>query len=388
MEDFNFKNSTKIIFGKDNHNEVGKYIKSYGKKILIHYEGEGELIKKLLIYEKVVNSLKKNNIEFIELGGVIPNPRLSLVYEGINICKKNNIEFILAIGGGSVIDSAKAISLGTVYDGDVWDFFTNKNEPKDSLGIGVILTIPGSGSEMSESSIISNEDLKMKCVCDSEKNFPIFSMLDPQVCFTIPKYLMACGVADIMSHIMERYFSPSKDTQLSDALLESAMKIVIEFGPKILENSKDYNYCAQIMWASTIAHNGMIAAGKIADWSSHRIEHEISAIYDLTHGAGMAIVFPAWMRYVKDENTDIFTKFAKNIFKIEDENKNEVILKGILKLEEFFISLGLQTRLSNFNIDNKNFDIMAEKALGENETLGKLKKLKKQDIINILNNCI
>lgn len=388
MENFNFKNSTKIIFGKDTHNEVGKYIKAYGKKILLHYEGEGELIKKLLIYEKVVNSLKESNIEFIELGGVVPNPRLSLVYEGVNICKKNNIEFILAIGGGSVIDSAKAISLGSVYDGDVWDFFTNKSEPKDSLGVGVILTIPGSGSEMSESSIISNESLQMKCVCDSEKNFPFFSILDPQVCFTIPKYLMACGIADIMSHIMERYFSLSKDTELSDALLESAMKTVIEFGPKILENSKDYNCCAQVMWASTIAHNGMIAAGKTADWASHRIEHEISAIYDLTHGAGMAIVFPAWMDYVKEENPDIFIKFAKNIFNIKEEDKNKLILKGIIKLEDFFISLGLQTKLSNFDIDNKKFGIMAEKALGESETLGKLKKLKKQDIINILNNCI
>ena len=249
MENFNFKSSTRLIFGKDAHEEAGKYVKAYSKKVLLHYEGDGSLIKKLGIYDKVVKSLEENGIEYVTFGGVVPNPRLSLVYEGIEICRKSNIDFILAVGGGSVIDSAKAISLGAVYEGDVWDFFTGKNEPVNSLNVGVVLTIPGSGSEMSESSIISDEKTSMKCVCDTEKNFPVFSILDPQVCFTIPSYLMGCGVTDIMSHLMERYFSRTADTQLSDALLEAAMRTVVEFGPKIMKEPKNYNNCAQIMWA-------------------------------------------------------------------------------------------------------------------------------------------
>lgn len=385
MENFNFKNSTRLVFGKDTHAETGNYVKPYSNKILVHYEGDGSLIKQLGIYDKVINSLEKNGIEYITLGGVVPNPRLSLVYEGIKICKENNINFVLAIGGGSVIDSAKAIALGTVYEGDVWDFFTGKNEPKSSLNVGVVLTIPGSGSEMSESSIISNEELSLKCVCDTEHNFPVFSILDPQVCFTIPPYLMACGVTDIMSHLMERYFSQAKHTELSDALMEAAMRTVVEFGPKIMSEPKEYNNCAQIMWSATVAHNGMIACGRIADWSSHRIEHELSAIYNITHGAGMAIVFPAWMKYVKDENLDVFVNFATKVFGVENNgNKEEIANKGIEKLENFFKNLGLKTKLSDVNIGEENFEIMAQKALAGNDTLGRFKKLNKEDIVNIL----
>lgn len=385
MENFNFKSPTRVIFGKDTHEETGKYIKEFSKKILVLYEGEAELIKKLGIYDKVVKSLEENGIEYLTLGGVVPNPRLSLVYKGIDICKENGIDFILAIGGGSVIDSAKAIGLGTAYDGDVWDFFTGKNTPVKSMNVGVVLTIPGSGSEMSESSIISNEELSMKCVCDTEVNCPVFSILDPQVCFTIPSHLMACGVTDIMSHLMERYFSQAKDTQLSDALLEAAMRTVVEFGPKIMAEPKDYNNAAQIMWSATVAHNGMIACGRIADWSSHRIEHEISAIYDITHGAGMAIVFPAWMKYVKDANIDVFVNFATKVFGVEEKgNKEEIALEGIKRLEEFFKSLGLKTTLKESGINDEHFEEMAQKALGGSETLGRFKKLTKEDIVSIL----
>lgn len=385
MENFNFKSPTRVIFGKDTHEETGKYIKEFSKKILVLYEGEAELIKKLGIYDKVVKSLEENGIEYLTLGGVVPNPRLSLVYKGIDICKENGIDFILAIGGGSVIDSAKAIALGTAYDGDVWDFFTGKNTPVKSMNVGVVLTIPGSGSEMSESSIISNEELSMKCVCDTEVNFPVFSILDPQVCFTIPSHLMACGVTDIMSHLMERYFSQAKDTQLSDALLEAAMRTVVEFGPKIMAEPKNYNNAAQIMWSATVAHNGMIACGRIADWSSHRIEHEISAIYDITHGAGMAIVFPAWMKYVKDANIDVFVNFATKVFGVEEKgNKEEIALEGIKRLEEFFKSLGLKTTLKESGINDEHFEEMAQKALGGSETLGRFKKLTKEDIVSIL----
>lgn len=378
MEKFNFINPTRIVFGKDTHMDVGNLVSKYSKKILLHFEGDGKLIKDLGIYTRVKDSLKKEQIEVIELGGVVPNPKLSLVKEGISICKEKGINFILAVGGGSVIDSSKAIALGSVYEGDVWDFFTGKAVPKDSLGVGVVLTIPGSGSEMSESSIITDELNKLKCVCDTEKNFPKFSILDPKVCFSIPDSLMGAGVADILSHLMERYFSQSVHTELSDSLLEAAMRTVVKFGLKIIKNRQDYNNCAQIMWAATIAHNGMIACGRISDWSSHRIEHEISGIYDITHGAGMAIIFPAWLDYVKNENLEVMNRFSKEVFAVE------TISEGIKELKNFFKELGLKEKLLDFKITNDKFEIMAEKALAGSKTLGQFKKLSKEDLINIM----
>ena len=382
MDNFNYKNDTKIIFGKDNYSEIGKNIKIFSKrtpKILLHYETDGELIKKLGIYEKVISSLKEFDIEFIELGGVVPNPRLSLVYEGIKICKEENITFILAVGGASVIDSAKAISLGAVDNGDIWDFFTGKRIPQDTLGIGVVLTIPGAGSEMSESSIITDENKKQKAVCDTEVNFPKFAILNPEVCYTIPDRLMAAGIIDILSHLMERYFTKSVDTDLSDSLIEATMKTVVKYGPLLMKDRKNYNYCSQIMWAATTAHNGMIACGRVADWASHRIEHEISGIYDLTHGIGMAIIFPAWMEYTKNVRPQLFEKFFKEVFNVTN------IDEGINKLKEFFKSLGVNLKLSDYRITDEYFSLMAEKALGNSETLGRFMQLNKQDIINILN---
>ena len=381
MENFNFKNSTRIIFGKFNYNEILRNIKFYfreNSKVLLHYENQGEIIKKIGIYEKIISLLKENNIDFIELGGVVPNPKLSLVYKGIDICKKENVSFILAIGGASVIDSAKAISLGAVYDGDVWDFFCEKNKPISTLGVGTILTIPGSGSEMSESIIITNETNYEKAVCDSEINFPKFSVLNPEVCYTVPNKLMAAGIVDILSHLMERYFTKSTDTELSDSLIEAAMRTVIKYGPLLLKDRNNYNYCSQIMWAATIAHNGMISCGRIADWASHRIEHEISAIYDLTHGIGMAIIFPAWIEYVKNTNLNIFKKFFQNIFDISD------IEEGIKVLKSFFKELDLKIKLSDYGITDENFSLMAEKALKDSISIGKFVNLDKKDIINIL----
>lgn len=373
MESFNFKSPTRIIFGKDSFKSVGKYIKPYSSKILLHYEGE--LIKKLGIYDTVVESLKENNIDFIELPGVVPNPRLSLVERGIDLCIDNDIDFILAVGGGSVIDSSKAIALGTPYIGDVWNFFTGKDKPTTSLKVGVVLTIPGAGSEMSESSIITREEDLTKAVCDTEFNIPEFAILDPQVCFSIPQKLMCCGVVDILSHLMERYFSPTENVELSDSLIEAAMRTIIKFGPKYLENPKDYNTCAEIMWTATVAHNGMIACGRVADWSSHRIKHEISAIYDLNHGAGMAVIFPAWLKYVKQFNPKKIESFSKNIFNCEN---------GIEALEIFLKSLGLATTLKELNIPDEHFEFMAKKALGDRKTMGNYVKLNAKDIVNIL----
>ncbi|WP_066501503.1 iron-containing alcohol dehydrogenase [Abyssisolibacter fermentans] len=383
MENFIFKSGTKIIFGKGGENTVGEHVVKHSHKVLIHYGGD--YLKKFGILDRVTESLKKNGVEYVILDGVVPNPRLSLVYEGIKICKQENIDFILAIGGGSAIDSSKAIALGAVYEGDVWDFYSGKATPKKALKVGTVLTIPGSGSEMSESSIITNEDKNLKCGIDNELIVPEFSILNPEMCYTIPPYLMSCGIADILSHLFERYFTTTKSSVLSDHLLEGAMKAVLEVGPLMKKDPKNYDYCSEIMWLATVSHNGMLDAGRVSDWASHRIEHEISAIYDITHGGGMAIVFPAWMKYVKDENMKRFVQLATRVFGVTDDtDKEKVIEKGINCLEEFFKSLGLKTTLTEANVPIDRFEEMASKAVGDADHIGRFKQLKIEDIVEIL----
>lgn len=383
MENFVFKSGTRIIFGKDAENSVGEHIAKYSHKVLIHYGGD--YLKEFGILDRIIKSLEKNGIEYVVLDGVVPNPRLSLVYKGINICKEENIDFVLAIGGGSAIDSSKAIALGTKYDGDVWDFYSGKATPKAALKVGTVLTIPGSGSEMSESSIITNEEKNLKCGIDCELIVPEFSILNPEMCYTIPPYLMSCGIADILSHLFERYFTTTKSSILSDHLLEGAMKAVLEVGPNIKKDPKNYDYCSEIMWLATVSHNGMLDAGRVSDWGSHRIEHEISALYDITHGAGMAIVFPAWMKYVKNENMKRFEQLATRVFGVPNgEDKQAVVDSGIARLEEFSKSLGLKTTLTEAGVPVDRFEEMAVKAIGDSEFVGRFKQLKKDDIVEIL----
>lgn len=383
MEDFTFKSATRIIFGKGAENTVGDYVSKYSKKVLVHYGGD--YLKEFGILDRILKSLEKNGIEYVVLDGVVPNPRLSLVYKGIEICKREKIDFVLAIGGGSAIDSSKAIALGTKYDGDVWDFYCGKATPKEALKVGTVLTIPGSGSEMSESSIITNEEENSKRGIDCELIVPEFSILNPEMCYTIPPYLMSCGIADILSHQLERYFTPTKSSILSDYLLEGAMKAILDVAPRMMEDPKNYDNCAEIMWLATVSHNGMLDAGRISDWGSHRIEHEISALYDITHGAGMAIVFPAWMKYVKNENIHRFVQLATRVFWVPMEKDKETVAnKGIACLEEFFKSLGLSTKLSEAKIPTDKFNEMAEKAVGNEGYVGKFKKINKDDIVKIL----
>lgn len=384
MEDFNFKSGTQIIFGKDTENDIGKYVSKYSKKILIHYGGN--YLNELGIIDRVTTSLKNYNVEYVILDGVVPNPRLSLVNEGINLCRKEKIDFILAIGGGSSIDSAKAISMGVKYKGDVWDFYTGDSILTEALKVGVILTIPGSGSEMSMSSIITNENEKLKYGVDSELIVPEFSILNPEMCYTIPPYLIACGIADILSHLFERYFTPTQNVILSDRILEGAMKSILEIGPKLMEDPKNYDYCAEFMWMASIAHNGMLDAGRVSDWASHRIEHEISALYDITHGAGMAIIFPAWMKYTKEIDINRFNQLAVNVFNISENtsDKDRLANEGIKCVENFFEKLGLKIKLTDAGIPLNKFEEMAAKALGFNHSIGNFKKLNKEDIVKIL----
>lgn len=382
MIDFNFMNSTKIIFGKDKEQTVGAETKQYSNKVLLHYGGGS--IKRTGLYDKVIKSLKEQNIEIFELGGVKPNPRISLVREGIEICKKNSIGFILAVGGGSVIDSAKAIGIGVEYEGDVWDFYDTKADPKTMLPLGVILTIPAAGSETSGSSVITNEELQLKRGCGGDCMRPEFSILNPELTFTLPDYQTACGAADMLAHVMERYFTQVSNVELTDRLCEATMKTIMSQAVKLVDNPDNYAARAEIMWCGTIAHNDVLGTGRIGDWSSHGIEHEMSAMTDIAHGAGLAIVFPAWMKYVYNDNQGKFLQFATRVFNIDEnhENPEDTIFKGIAALENFFETMKLPTRLSDVDFDVSLIPEMAKKATFSG-SIGNFKKLSADDIEKI-----
>lgn len=382
MENFVWYNPTKIIFGKDEHKNVGQVTAQYSKKVLLHYGGKS--VKATGTYDVVVASLREAGIDFVELGGVQPNPRLSLVYEGIELCKKENIDFILAVGGGSVIDSAKAIAMGVCYDGDVWDLYSKGVEPQKLLDIGVILTIPAAGSESSDGSVITKEETQEKRSCCSPLLYPKFAILNPELCYTLPENQIRAGGTDILAHVMERYFSPNGNTDLSDRLCEATMQSLIHNLPKVLENKTNYDAWAEVMWTGNVAHNGLLGRGRQEDWSSHAIEHELSAIYDIAHGAGLAIIFPAWMKNVYKEHPQRFVQFAQRVFGIEiaGKEKDAICQEAILALEEFLHQIGLPTRLSEIGIDDTNFELMAQKACG-GSLMGSLKKLSKEDIVTI-----
>ncbi|WP_273127789.1 iron-containing alcohol dehydrogenase [Bacillus weihaiensis] len=382
MQNFTFSNKTKIIFGQDTEKTVGQESVVFGKKLLLHYGGGS--IKESGLYDSVIQSLKEQNIEIFELGGVKPNPRLSLVREGISLCKEQDIEFILAVGGGSVIDSAKAIAAGVNYDGDVWDFFTGKASVTDCLPIGVVVTIPAAGSESSTGTVITNEDGWYKRATGHLAMRPQFAVLNPVLTYTLPSYQTACGVTDMMAHILERYFTNVKNVELTDRLSEATLKTIINNAHKALEEPTNYDARAEIMWSGTIAHNDLLDTGRIGDWASHNIEHELSGIYDLAHGAGLAIIFPAWMKYVYKQDVNRFVQFANRVWDVEiDLNDLErTALAGIHKMEEFFKSIGMPTTLQEVDIDETHFKEMATKAT-ERGPLGSFVKLSAEDIYEI-----
>lgn len=382
MLNFKFQNKTKIIFGKDMESNVGKELKSFGKKVLLHYGGGS--IKKYGLYDKIIANLKEHDIEFIELGGVEPNPKLSLVREGIELCKKEKIDSILAIGGGSVIDSAKAIGVGAKYDGDVWDFFLGKAGVKDTLPMGVVLTIPAAGSEASGGSVITNEEGQYKKAFGSPLIRPVFAILNPEITYTLPKYQTAAGVVDMLAHTMERYFTNETHVDLTDRLCEATMQSIVHNGRLVIENPNDYNPRAEIMWASTVAHNDFIGTGRLGDWASHNIEHELSGIYDITHGAGLAIIFPAWMKYVYKHDLARFVQFATRVWDVDKNfgTDEEIILEGVRRMEVFFKDIEMPVTLADANLPTDRFEEMAIKAT-EFGAQGNFVKLEKDDVLKI-----
>jgi alcohol dehydrogenase YqhD (iron-dependent ADH family) len=361
MDDFVFQNTTKIIFGRGAEAKVGAEAKAFASKVLLVYGGGS--VKKTGLFDRITASLKEAGLSFVELGGVAPNPRLSLVREGIILCRKEKAGLVLAIGGGSAIDSAKAIAMGVPHSGDVWDFFAGKAELKEALPVGTVLTIPAAGSEASTASVIMNEEGMLKRGFNSPIIYPRFSILNPELAFTLPKAQVANGVADIMSHLFERYFTNSRPVELTDRLIEATLRTVIEAAPRALRKADDYDAWAEIMWSGTIAHNNLLNTGRVGDWGSHDLEHELSAAYDIAHGAGLAIVFPAWMKYVYKHDIARFAQIAVRVWGIDQDffDPERTALAGISRLESFWSSLGLAVRLSGLGIGTERLSEMADK---------------------------
>lgn len=382
MNSFNFFNPTKIIFGENAINNLANEIKNY-KNILFTYGGGS--IKKNGIYNKVIQILKNENKNVIELDGIMPNPRKEKVYEGIELCKNNNIDFILAVGGGSVIDCSKAIAIGTKTDKDFWQtFYIDWEECTDAIPLGTILTLSATGTEMDSGSVITDWENHIKTHYDSEHMFPKFSILDPSYTYTLPKEQTIYGSIDILAHVFEQYFSMPDESNLSDNLAEAIIRTVIDNLEIAIENPNNYNARANLMWCSTMALNGIIGLGKEQDWNSHQIEHALSGIYDIAHGAGLAIVFPNWMKYVYKNSINKFKKYAVNIWNVDTKNKTdeEIALEGINKTKEYFSKVGAPVTLSEVNIPESDIDKIVETVILTGE--GSYLKINKEDIKNIL----
>ncbi|MBO6129959.1 MAG: iron-containing alcohol dehydrogenase [Pseudobutyrivibrio sp.] len=351
MENFTFYSPTFFSFGKGMENEAGKLAKRFGAtKILVHYGG-GSVVRSGLL-DRVKKSLDAEKLPYIELGGVQPNPRSGLVYQGIDLCKKENIDFVLAVGGGSVIDSAKAIAAGTCYDGDFWDFYSGKYI-EEAIPVGTILTIAAAGSEGSPDSVITNEDGMYKRGATGDAIRPKFSILNPELTQTLPPYQTACGITDIMAHLYERYLTNTKEVEVTDRLIEALLLTMIHEGPRVIEDPNNYEARANIMWAGMMAHNNSVGVGRSQDWNSHDIEHELSAKYDCAHGAGLAVTLPAVFTYVMKHDVMRFAKVATRVWGCQmDFDNPEVTAKaGIEALRSFYISIGMP----------KNFDELGAK---------------------------
>lgn len=379
MINFSLQLKTRMYFGKGCIENLENEVSAYNKILLVYGGGS---IKENGIYQDVVDRLAEKKVEIFELDGIKPNPSVESVREGIKICKDNDIPFILAVGGGSVIDAAKAMAAGIKYNGDIWDLYLDDSKVKEALPIGVILTLSATGSETNGNSVVTNEKTRQKLAIHNDCLRAQFAILDPSYTFTLPAVQTAAGISDIMAHVFEQYFSPTKDAFLTDKISESILKTCIKFGPVLLKEPENYEARAEIMWASTIALNGLISAGKISDWATHVMEHEVSAFYDLNHGIGLAILFPNWMKYVADdERLWKFREYGVNVWDLDPTlSDKELAELSIQKTKDFFKSLNLPTTLAEVNIDKTYLEDMAENLSVRCGTLGNFKVLGKKDI--------
>ena len=388
MYNFNYYTPTKVVFGKNTEDQCGELVKEQGcKKVLIHY-GSGSVRRSGLL-DKVKASLDDAEIDYTELGGAVPNPRLSLVYEGIELAKKEGVDFILAVGGGSAIDSAKAIGYGVANEGDVWDFYDRKRQAAGCLPIGVVLTIAATGSEMSNSSVITKEEGWVKRGYSSDYGRPRFAIMNPELTMTLPDYQTACGCTDILMHTMERYFTNGGNMEITDSIAEGLMRTVIENARILVRDPKNYDARAEVMWAGSLSHNGLTGCGVVVggDFASHALEHEIGGIYDVAHGAGLAAIWGSWARYVYKDCLPRFEKFAMNVMQVDPEGTaDDVALRGIEAMEDFYREIKMPTSIHELGIDpgDDELKLMAHKcSIGCKGSKGSAKVLYEEDMYEI-----
>ena len=384
MRDFEFYNPTRIIFGQNSESNLLYELRKYGKRILMVYGGGS--IKKSGLYEVVSQQIREANALCFELAGVQPNPRLSLVRRGIELSKRNNVDFILAVGGGSVIDTAKAIAAGIMYDGDISELLLSGAVATKALPIGVVLTIPAAGSESSSGTVITDDEKTgLKRSFGGEVLIPKFAIMNPIRTYSLPSYQTACGCSDIIAHLFERYFTNVKDVELTDRLIEACIKTILNNALKAIRYPNDYAARSEIMWTGTIAHNNLLNTGRIGDWASHNIEHELSSFNDVAHGAGLAIIFPAWMRFTYEKDMDRFVQLAVRVFDIDptDKPKEQIINELFDKLEDFYKSIGLPIRLREINIKEHDLPELARKAMVGRNCVGQFVQLQEKQILEI-----
>ena len=389
LKDFNFYAPTRVVFGRDAETKIGQLVKACGaSKVLIHYGGGSAERSGLL--SVVRQQLSDAGISFVELGGVVPNPLLSKVEEGIALCRQENVDFILAVGGGSVIDSSKAIGYGVPYDGDVWDFWCGK-APEKCLPIGAVLTIPAAGSEMSSSCVITKDEGLLKRGVNSDLCRCKFAVMNPERTYTLPPYQTAAGATDIMMHTMERYFSKYEDMTLTDAIAEALLRTVKDAALVVMQHPEDYRHRAQIMWAGSLAHNDLTECGTEKDFATHKMEHELSALFGVTHGAGLAALWPSWARYVKGKHLNRFVQFAVNVMGVENDfsHPDETAEKGIVAIEDFYRKIGMPTNIHELlgrEITADEIEVLVDKcSRGGTITLGAMEVIDANDMRNIYN---
>lgn len=387
LNNFEFCVGTNFIFGKNAHDRVGLELHKLNiDSVLIHHDN-GPYLNNNNLLANIKKDLNEYGIKIYELGGVLPNPRLSLVYEGVQLVKKEGISFILAIGGGSVIDSAKAISAGAMYDSDVWDFFVKGVKIENALPIGVILTNPATGSESGAVAVINNEKLGQKYMISSPLIRPRIVFMNPELTFSLPKFPTACGIVDMFSHTCERYFTPEDEIGVIDRMAEGILKTIVDLGPKVLNAPDCYEYRAEIMWIGTIAHNNTIGVGRTQDWATHEIANELSALYDTPHGVTLSIIMPSWMRYTYKKKPERFARYANQVFGIpwDGEDTEEVAMKGIIATERFFQSLNMPISFHEYNIATDEIDKMLDRILfrGADNTIGGMVPLNRDDVKKI-----
>ena len=385
MKDFNFYAPTEVVFGEQAEEQVAALVKKYGgTKVLVHYGGQSAVRSGLL--DKICGLLDEGGIAYVKLGGVVPNPRLSLAQKGIELCHKEGVDFLLAVGGGSVIDSAKCIAYGVCLDGDVWDVYLGKVKPEKMLPVACVLTIPAAGSEMSESSVITNEDGNVKLGYSDNLSRPKFAIMNPKRTFTLPPYQTAAGVTDMMMHTMERYFTKDDDMDFTTDIAEAMLRNIKTAVFAVLKNPEDYRYRAQIMWGGSLMHNGLTGCGVADDWATHQLEHELSAMFDATHGAGLAAIWPSWARYVMHENLRRFVRFAVNVMDVPNDftDPEGTALKGIEAMERFYHAIGMPINIKELigrDITDEEIKEMTRKCSRDyTATCGCLKVLKAEDM--------